>query len=150
MQTPVPSPLRPNRTDLSSDKTVTKDLTVFDTPMSYVPSQDPTKLTSSLCTHLQGVITRMYKRQATNDLIKDNLSRLVTDAVKKEIESSQADNTVLNVHTTTITSTATTSDLQQQLYLKMKSDFQSQVVDPELWNALKANYEKSSASTNAC
>nr|GEZ73394.1 hypothetical protein [Tanacetum cinerariifolium] len=91
MQTPVPSPLRPNRTDLSSNKTVTKDLTVFDTPMSYVPSQDPTKLTSSLRTHLQGVITRMCKRQATNDLIKDNLSRLVTDAIKKEIESSQAD-----------------------------------------------------------
>ncbi|GJX18030.1 hypothetical protein Tco_0218862 [Tanacetum coccineum] len=46
--------------------------------------------------------------------------------------------------------TATTSDLQQQLYLKLKSDLQSQVIDPELWNALKAKYEKSSASTDSC
>ncbi|GJW26218.1 hypothetical protein Tco_0040029 [Tanacetum coccineum] len=59
-------------------------------------------------------------------------------------------NTVLNVHPTTSTSTTTTSDLQQQLYLKMKLDLQSQVADPELWNALKAKYEKSSASTNSC
>ncbi|GKG16037.1 hypothetical protein Tco_0358360, partial [Tanacetum coccineum] len=59
-------------------------------------------------------------------------------------------NTVLNVHPTTSTFTATTSDLQQQLYLKMKSDFQSKVVNRELWNALKAKYEKSSASTDSC
>ncbi|GKD91617.1 hypothetical protein Tco_1367124, partial [Tanacetum coccineum] len=83
---------------------------------------------------------------ATNDLIEDNLPRIVANAVKKERESSQAvvptlisqefvahapkiieelfrihmQNTVLNVHPTTSASTATTtSDLQQQLYLNM-------------------------------
>ncbi|GKD14491.1 hypothetical protein Tco_1198898 [Tanacetum coccineum] len=63
----------------------------------------------------------------TNDLMKETLPRLVTDVVYKEKESSKAVNTVLNVHPTISTSTATTSDLQQQLYLKMKSDLQSQV-----------------------
>ncbi|GKA29181.1 hypothetical protein Tco_0715426 [Tanacetum coccineum] len=32
----------------------------------------------------------------------------------------------------------------------MKLDFQSQVLDPELWNALKAKYKKSSAATDSC
>ncbi|GKE62294.1 hypothetical protein Tco_1512661, partial [Tanacetum coccineum] len=32
----------------------------------------------------------------------------------------------------------------------LKSDLQSHVVDPEFWNALKAKYEKSSASTDSC
>nr|GFA55114.1 hypothetical protein [Tanacetum cinerariifolium] len=59
-------------------------------------------------------------------------------------------NTVLNVHPTISTSVALTSDLQQELYLKIESDLQSKVDDPELWNVLKAKYEKSSASTDSC
>ncbi|GJV50041.1 hypothetical protein Tco_1440253 [Tanacetum coccineum] len=46
---------------------------------------------------------------ATNDLIEDNLPRIGANAVKKERESSQAINTVLNVHHTTSASTATTT-----------------------------------------
>ncbi|GJV50038.1 hypothetical protein Tco_1440250 [Tanacetum coccineum] len=92
---------------------------------------------------------------ATNDLIEDNLPRIVANAVKKERESSQVvvptlisqefvahapkiieelfrihmQNTVLNVHHITSASTATTTfDLQQQLYLKVKSDLQAQVI----------------------
>ncbi|GKE15582.1 hypothetical protein Tco_1423159 [Tanacetum coccineum] len=108
--------------------------------------------------------------------MKDNLLRLVKNAVKKERHSSQdvvpalisqefiahepkiikelfrihMRNTILNVNPTTSTSTATTFYLQQQLYLKMKSNLQSQVVDPKLWNALKARFEKSSALINSC
>ncbi|GKE25773.1 hypothetical protein Tco_1441157 [Tanacetum coccineum] len=43
-------------------------------------------------------------------------------------------NTILNVHPTTSTPTATTTttDLQHQLYLTMKSNLQDQVDDPEL------------------
>nr|GEX19435.1 hypothetical protein [Tanacetum cinerariifolium] len=41
-------------------------------------------------------------------------------------------NTVLNVHPPTSTFTKTTSDLQQQLYLRMKSNLQAQVDDLEL------------------
>ncbi|GJU15378.1 hypothetical protein Tco_1143344 [Tanacetum coccineum] len=43
-----------------------------------------------------------------------------------------------------------TADLQHQLYLKMKSDLQAQVVDPELWYVLKRKFKKSSASTSSC
>ncbi|GKA96048.1 hypothetical protein Tco_0818143 [Tanacetum coccineum] len=47
-------------------------------------------------------------------------------------------NTVLNVHPTTSASISkTTSDLQQQLYFKMKSDLQAQVDDPELDDAFR-------------
>ncbi|GJW10592.1 hypothetical protein Tco_1576419 [Tanacetum coccineum] len=47
-------------------------------------------------------------------------------------------NTVLNVHPTTSASTTiTTSDLQQQLYFKMKSNLQAQVDEPELNDAFR-------------
>nr|GFD25179.1 hypothetical protein [Tanacetum cinerariifolium] len=58
------------------------------------------------------------------------------------------ENTVPNVRPTKSTSTATTAvDLQQQkqLYLRMKSDLQAQVVDLKLWDVLKAKFEKSFA-----
>ncbi|GKC13168.1 hypothetical protein Tco_1009950 [Tanacetum coccineum] len=88
----------------------------------------------------------------TNELIKEAVPRMVNDAVKQDRESSTSivpelisrefyvyapkiieelfkihmKNTVLNVHPTISTSTATTTiaDLQQQLYLTMKSDLQ--------------------------
>ncbi|GJS14901.1 hypothetical protein Tco_0409373 [Tanacetum coccineum] len=41
-------------------------------------------------------------------------------------------------------------DLQQQLYMKMKDDPQSQVVDPDMWKVHKAKYEKSSAPSESC
>ncbi|GKF19925.1 hypothetical protein Tco_0068563, partial [Tanacetum coccineum] len=110
--------------------------------------------------HFQGILEKVNESlkeivpkiatSATNDLIQDNIPKPVTDVVKKERESLQPTNTILNVHPTTSTSTATTYDLQQQLYLKMKSDLQSQLADLELWNALKAKYEKSSASNESC
>ncbi|GJX74980.1 hypothetical protein Tco_0313575 [Tanacetum coccineum] len=59
-------------------------------------------------------------------------------------------NTILNVHLTSSASTASISDLHHQLYIKMKSDPQSQAANSDLWNALKAKYEKSSALTNSC
>ncbi|GJU49587.1 hypothetical protein Tco_1219142 [Tanacetum coccineum] len=58
---------------------------------------------------------------ATNDIIKDNLLRLVTDNIKKERESSQPINTIINVHPTT-----------------------------KLWDVLKAKFKKSSALVGPC
>nr|GEY74155.1 putative reverse transcriptase domain-containing protein [Tanacetum cinerariifolium] len=104
----------------------------------------------------------------TNELIKEAVPRMVNDAIKKDREilisnvpelisrefsthtpkiieelfKIHMKNTVLNVHPTINTSTATTTaDLQQQLYLKMKSDLQAQVSDPELWDVLKRTFE---------
>ncbi|GJS21015.1 hypothetical protein Tco_0449647 [Tanacetum coccineum] len=87
---------------------------------------------------------------ATNDLINDNLPRIVANVIKKERESLKAINNNLNVHPTISTSTVATFDLQQQLYLKRKSDLQAQVIDPELWDVLKAKFEKFSASAGSC
>ncbi|GKB06070.1 hypothetical protein Tco_0834303 [Tanacetum coccineum] len=65
----------------------------------------------------------------------------------EEIFKIHMQNIVLQVHPTTSASTATTtSDLQHQVYLKMKSDLQAQVADPDLWDVLRAKFEKSSAS----
>ncbi|GJY23150.1 hypothetical protein Tco_0396808 [Tanacetum coccineum] len=112
----------------------------------------------------------------TNGLMKEILAKMVTDVVNQEREYSQAvvpalilhefvahapliieelfriymQNKVINGHPTTSTSTATIFDLQQQLYLKMKSDLQAQVDDPELWDVLKAKFKKSSALVGSC
>nr|GEZ30594.1 hypothetical protein [Tanacetum cinerariifolium] len=53
-------------------------------------------------------------------------------------------NTNLNLYPTTSSSTAekSTFDLQQQLYLKMKTKPQDQSADPKLWEILKAKFEK--------
>ncbi|GKD54205.1 hypothetical protein Tco_1287592, partial [Tanacetum coccineum] len=60
-------------------------------------------------------------------------------------------NMILNVHpTTSASTTTTTSDLQQQLYLKTKSDLQAQVDNPELWDFIRAKFEKSLALTGSC
>ncbi|GKB24115.1 hypothetical protein Tco_0863516 [Tanacetum coccineum] len=127
MQIHIPSPPGSIKTDLSSDKEIGIMKEVNEALREIVP-----KLTTS----------------TTNDRMKDNLPKMVNDDVKKEREI-HMQITVLNVHPTTSTSTTSTSDLQQQLYLKMKSDLQSQVVNPELWNALKAKYEKSSCKYDA-
>ncbi|GJZ58476.1 hypothetical protein Tco_0613970 [Tanacetum coccineum] len=163
MQTPIPSPSRSPRTDLSSDKTISQELMATD-------------IEERVDKVLHDIVPKIASN-ATNDLIADNHPRVVADAVKKEREASKATipaliskefadhapklieelfkihmkNNVINVHLTTSTSTATTTtaDLQHQLYLKMKSNLHDQVLDPELWDVLKRKFEKSSASTSS-
>ncbi|GJY45562.1 hypothetical protein Tco_0434625 [Tanacetum coccineum] len=51
---------------------------------------------------------------------------------------------LLNLYPKTSSSTTSTSsaDLQQQLYLNMKAKPQDQAADPEIWEILKAKFEK--------
>ncbi|GJX34620.1 hypothetical protein Tco_0246177 [Tanacetum coccineum] len=80
----------------------------------------------------------------TDGIMKDTLPWLVVDAVKKERESAPKtymQNTILNVHQS---STSSISNLQQQLYLKIKNDRDSQAADSAIRDALKKKYEKSS------
>ncbi|GJW02610.1 hypothetical protein Tco_1561466 [Tanacetum coccineum] len=79
----------------------------------------------------------------TNELMKEEIPRMINDAVKRDRELST--DIVPDTSTTT-----TTADLKQQLYLKMKSDLQAQVVDPEMWDNLKKKFEKSSISASSC
>nr|GEU95644.1 retrovirus-related Pol polyprotein from transposon TNT 1-94 [Tanacetum cinerariifolium] len=115
--------------------------------------------------------------RATNDLIEDNLKRVVTDIIMQERDSLQAEvpalskefadhapkiieelfnthmqNYVIIVHPTTSTSTAPTTfaDLQQQLYMKMKRNLQDQADDLELWDVLKPKFEKYFSSHASC
>ncbi|GJR55145.1 hypothetical protein Tco_1405666 [Tanacetum coccineum] len=99
----------------------------------------------------------------TNGIMKDNLPCLVVDVVKKERERTKADvpalvshefathapqiikehfricmqNAVLNVHPS---STSLISNLQHQLYLKIKNDPESQIIDFVIWDALKKKW----------
>ncbi|GKC73126.1 hypothetical protein Tco_1119009, partial [Tanacetum coccineum] len=52
-------------------------------------------------------------------------------------------NTILNVLPT---SSASIPDLQHQLYMKMKTDLQSQATDSDVWNARKAKESKTTSS----
>ncbi|GJX63397.1 hypothetical protein Tco_0296297 [Tanacetum coccineum] len=166
MQTPIPSPPRSIRTHLSSDKAIPEELTVSDIPMPDVPSYDPEQPTSSRHTHLRGIgimekvnetlreIVPELTTSTTNDIMKENLPRMVNDVVKKEKESSQAVEPALISQEFAAHAPKITEELfrihMQNTILNIKSDLQSQVDDPELWNALKAKYEKSLASTDSC
>ncbi|GJT98485.1 hypothetical protein Tco_1094003 [Tanacetum coccineum] len=63
--------------------------------------------------------------------------KLIEELFRKHMQ-----NTTLNFYPKTKSSTATTlsDDLQQQLYLSIKTNPQDQAVDPEIWEILKANY----------
>ncbi|GJZ03942.1 hypothetical protein Tco_0537217 [Tanacetum coccineum] len=65
----------------------------------------------------------------------------------EELFKNYVQNNVIQVHSTTITSTKTTSsaDLQQQ-----KSSLQDQANDLTLWDVLKRKFEKSSTSKSSC
>ncbi|GKE95467.1 hypothetical protein Tco_1580322, partial [Tanacetum coccineum] len=130
MQTPIPSPNRSPKKNLFSAKTLSQEL------------------------------TETIAEKATNDLIEGNLKRVVVDTIIQERDALQGEvpvlvsnefadqapriieelfktyvsNNVIQIHPTTSTSTSTISsaDLQQQLYLKMKSNLQDQATDPEL------------------
>ncbi|GKC43762.1 hypothetical protein Tco_1061484 [Tanacetum coccineum] len=66
--------------------------------------------------------------------------KLIEEFFRKHMQ-----NTTLNIYPKTSSSTASTSftDLQQQLYLNMKAKPQDQAADPEIWEILKAKFEKS-------
>ncbi|GKC24874.1 hypothetical protein Tco_1027024 [Tanacetum coccineum] len=82
----------------------------------------------------------------------DHTDHTLAPRIIKELFKSYVSNNVIQVHPTTSTSTATTSSvvLQQQLYLKMKSNLKDQATDPELWDVVKRMFEKSSTSTTSC
>ncbi|GJS49204.1 hypothetical protein Tco_0599325 [Tanacetum coccineum] len=65
--------------------------------------------------------------------------KMIAELFRKHMQ-----NTTLNLYPTTSTSTAgkSSADLQNQLYLNMKSKPQDQAVDPEIWEFLKAKFEK--------
>ncbi|GJR47145.1 hypothetical protein Tco_1315248 [Tanacetum coccineum] len=124
---------------------------------------------------LHEIVPKITER-ATNDLIEDNLKRVVADTVIQERDAFESEvhaliskefdahapkiidllkhyvqTSVIQVHPTISTSIDTTLsvDLQQKLYLKMKSNLQDQANDLALWDVLKRKFEKSSTSNSS-
>ncbi|GJS24226.1 hypothetical protein Tco_0452858 [Tanacetum coccineum] len=214
MQTPFSTPIRSPMTVLSSNKTISEELTATVSPTTATTSKDssipkrkkrsmsykmnilPRSIASmcrrrgQICSHIKNkFITHEYFMgkirevldhcnlvvpemtfAKTNDMIKEEMTHLVNLAVNKDREvdpinvpeliskefathgpkmieelfRKHIQNTTLNLYPATSSSTAekSTADLQQQLYLNMKTKPQDQVADPELWEILKEKFEK--------
>ncbi|GJZ27033.1 hypothetical protein Tco_0571286 [Tanacetum coccineum] len=95
---------------------------------------------------------------ATNDIIEDNLLKVIVEAVMKErdtfkeivpalISKEIADHAP---KTNSSTATPSSTDVQHQLYLKVKKSLEDQADDPKLWEVLKCKFEKCSASPGPC
>ncbi|GJU84135.1 hypothetical protein Tco_1291681 [Tanacetum coccineum] len=79
----------------------------------------------------------------TKDMIAKEFAthgpKMIEELFRKHIQ-----NTTLNLYPTTSMSTTgnSSADLQHQLYLNMKSKPQDQAADPEIWEILKAKFDK--------
>ncbi|GJX91872.1 hypothetical protein Tco_0345198 [Tanacetum coccineum] len=163
-RTPIPSPTRSPRNVSSSDKTVFKELTATVSPTTATTSKIREVLDH--CNKVDPDITFAK----TKEMITQEMPRLVNLAVNKDREvdlinakemitkefathgpkmieelfRKHMQNTTLNLYPTTSSSAArkSSADLQHQLYLNMKSNPQDQAADPELWEILKAKFDK--------
>ncbi|GJW60927.1 hypothetical protein Tco_0110262 [Tanacetum coccineum] len=139
-QTPIPTPSRSPRINLSLDKKIVQELTDTASPSTATTSKDPYKKRriSSKYNHLSRALPQDVQT-----------SRIYDQGYGKKM----CDNwRILEIHPTTSSSTATTSspDLQQQLYLRMKSDIKDQANDLTLWDVLKRKFKKSSTLPHSC
>ncbi|GJR88758.1 hypothetical protein Tco_0212769 [Tanacetum coccineum] len=111
---------------------------IRDIERKYVTTEELWKVHGEVDQVLHEIVPQLGER-ATNDLIEGNLKIVVDDTVIQERDAFQAENNVIQVYptTSTLTETISSADLQQQLYFKMKLNFQDQANDPSLWDVLK-------------
>nr|GEV97797.1 hypothetical protein [Tanacetum cinerariifolium] len=80
-------------------------------------------------------------KEIFTDVVPELVSKeFATHALKiiEELFKRHMKNKVLNVHpTVSISTTTTTADLKQPLYLKMKTYLHAQGADLEMWDVLK-------------
>ncbi|GJX02875.1 hypothetical protein Tco_0188791 [Tanacetum coccineum] len=187
-QTPIPSPPRFRRTDLSSNRAINEELMVYVTPTPNAPPQDQSKPTSSRRTNLLGSISKMSRRRGqlrkhmnntfvtnryfqgkmeemcearrkkfleltistTNDLVKETLEKMVTDAVNQERDSYKAVVPALISKEFAAHAPKIIEELfriyMQIIILNLHLTI---IADPELCD-VKAKFEKSSASASSC
>ncbi|GJR51344.1 retrovirus-related pol polyprotein from transposon TNT 1-94 [Tanacetum coccineum] len=174
IQTPIPSLTRSPRKNLSSDKTLSHELTtavsLSTATTSKVKSKSKAKSKArstsikpkilpgsiaGMCrrrglirTHLKSTFIRIeffYRKDPRINQDREISPTNVPELISKEFSAhapgiiaelfqKHMQNTTLNLYPTTSSSTTTTSttDLQHQLYLKMKSNHQDQAANPEL------------------
>ncbi|GJU92250.1 hypothetical protein Tco_1304673 [Tanacetum coccineum] len=149
MQTSIPTPTRSPRTYLSSNKTIYEELIA---------------IIREVLDHCNNVVPEIMFAK-TNEMIKREMSRLVNLAVNKDHEVDPINEQemiskefatygptmieeLFRKHMQTITlnlyptTSSSTTDLQQQIYLNMKTKPQDQAADLELWEILKAKFKK--------
>ncbi|GJU60031.1 retrovirus-related pol polyprotein from transposon TNT 1-94 [Tanacetum coccineum] len=156
MQTPIPSPTRSPRTNLSSDRTLSQELTATVSPSTddVINNIAPEMMVSKTNEMIKEALPRLVDLAVTRDreIALTNVPEIISKeftahapGIIAELFQIHMQNTTLNLYPTTSSSTATTStdDLQHQLYLKMKLNHQDQAAGPELWDILKAKFEKS-------
>ncbi|GJQ90303.1 hypothetical protein Tco_0001442 [Tanacetum coccineum] len=128
----------------------------------------PESIMREVLDHCNNVVPELTFAK-TNEMINEEMPRLVNLAVQKDrviastnvpeliskefsihgpkiieqLFQKHMQNTTLNLYPTTSSSTAEISivDLQHQLYLTMKTNYQDQAADPELWEILKTKFE---------
>ncbi|GKA01599.1 hypothetical protein Tco_0674264 [Tanacetum coccineum] len=154
MQTPIPSPTKSLRKVSSSDKIVSEKLTaiireVLDHCNKVVLEQTFAKTKEMINKEMPHLVNFVVNKNREVDLINAQemiFKEFSTHAPKmiEELFQKYMQHTTLNLYPTTSSSTAGKSmaDLQQQLYLNMKSKPQDQAADPDLWEILKAKFEK--------
>nr|GEU55269.1 hypothetical protein [Tanacetum cinerariifolium] len=135
-QTPIPSPTRSPRNVLSSDKTVSEELTATVSPTTATTSK-----ASSITKCKKQSISSKPKTLPGRMLAKEFAThgpKMIEELFRKHMQ-----NTTLNFYPTTSMSTAgkSSADLQHQLYLNMKSKPQDQAANPEIKEILKAKFE---------
>ncbi|GJU67704.1 hypothetical protein Tco_1253963 [Tanacetum coccineum] len=137
MKTLIPTTLGSPRINLSLDKNIAQEFTDTVSLSTATTSKYPHKKRriSSKYNHLPGALRRMCTLPA---LISKEFDAQAPQ-ILEELFKNYIQTNVIQVHPTTTTSTKTTSstDLQQQLYLKMKSNLQYQANDPALWDGEK-------------
>ncbi|GJT96026.1 hypothetical protein Tco_1091544 [Tanacetum coccineum] len=159
MQTPIPTTPRSPRINLSLDKNITLELTDTISPSTTTTPKDPQKErlhgkvgTADQFWKVHGRVDQvLHEISEVHILISKDFDahapKIIEDLFKHYVQTN-----VIQVHPTTTTSTDKTSsaELQQQLYLKMKSNFQDQANDPTLWDVLKRKFENSFTSNTSC
>ncbi|GKE44664.1 hypothetical protein Tco_1471948, partial [Tanacetum coccineum] len=175
-QTPIPSPIRSPRNDLSSDNIIFEELADTVTPTTATSSKTPSTTTrqkksfTAKTRRLPGSIAGMCRRRGlirsyiknkfiTQEFFVEKIKEVIqhfnkdrevspvdiSGMVSKEFAAhgpklieelfrKHMQNTTLNLYPKTKSLTATTSsaDLQQQLYLSMKTKPQDQAANPEI------------------
>nr|GFA77196.1 hypothetical protein [Tanacetum cinerariifolium] len=153
MQTPIPLPHRSSRTDLSSDKTLSKELTDNVSPTPDATSKDPSMLqpTSSKSKILpRNDVELKLTVEKTNKLMKEAIPKMVNDAVNKdgEIFADVVPELVLKEFSTHAPKIIEKL-FKRHIKNKMKTDLQAQATDLEMWDVLKKKFEKSFASASS-
>nr|GEV28286.1 hypothetical protein [Tanacetum cinerariifolium] len=152
-QTPIPSPTRSPRNLTSSDKTVLEELTATVSPSTATTSKDSsiTKRKKQSLSYKSKTLLGSIVVNKDHEIKPINAQEMMAKEFAtygpkmiEELFLKHMHNTTLNLYPIASLPTAETlsADLQHQLYLKRKSKPQDQAIDPEIWEILKAKFEK--------